>query len=92
MEHQIATFGADGQFVLPMAVKEELGIQAGSQYEISVRNQEIVLQPINTASEENTADIKPIERLRAMLAGGPSLEDELLEWRSLKSGNVRFGI
>jgi bifunctional DNA-binding transcriptional regulator/antitoxin component of YhaV-PrlF toxin-antitoxin module len=89
-DRQIATFDADGRFALPSALAQELGIATGSRYEITLEQQEIRLKPM-PAETKNSRDLQPTQRrkfdetaineLRAMLAGGPSLEDELLASR-----------
>jgi len=46
MERQIATVGADGQFILPARMQEALGIHPGSQLELTLEDKHIVVQPV----------------------------------------------
>ncbi len=80
MERQIATVGADGQFVLPPDVKEALHLEPGSSWEVTIEDSRVILHPVPAAKPE---DILPASllALRGMFAGGPSLEDDLLELR-----------
>jgi bifunctional DNA-binding transcriptional regulator/antitoxin component of YhaV-PrlF toxin-antitoxin module len=80
MERQIVTVGADGQFVLPPDVQQALHLEPGSSWEVSIDESRVILNPL--------PDVKPLAALpasvialRGMFAGGPSLEDDLLELR-----------
>jgi AbrB family looped-hinge helix DNA binding protein len=73
MERQIATVGADGQLVLPPEIQAALGLHDGSQLEVSVAQRQIVLRPV---IEDRIAAV------RGMFGSGPSLEDDLIEWRA----------
>jgi AbrB family looped-hinge helix DNA binding protein len=80
MERQIATVGADGQFVLPPDIKEALHLEPGSSWEVTIEDSRVILHPVPAAKPE---DILPASllALRGMFAGGPSLEDDLLALR-----------
>jgi AbrB family looped-hinge helix DNA binding protein len=73
MERHIATVNADGQLALPPEVQAALGLHDGSQLEISLAHREIVLRPV---IEDRIAAV------RGMFKPGPSLEDDLIEWRA----------
>ena len=75
MERQIATIGADGQFVLSPEIQSALGIHPGSQVELSVKDGHLTLQP---SLQER------IDAIHRRFASEPSLEDELKEWRASK--------
>jgi AbrB family looped-hinge helix DNA binding protein len=73
MERRIVTVDAHGQFVLPPEVQAALGLRDGSQLEVSVAQRQIVLRPV---IEDRIA------AARGMFGPGPSLEDDLIEWRA----------
>jgi AbrB family looped-hinge helix DNA binding protein len=73
MERRIATVGLDGQLELPADVQTALGLHPGSRLEVSVKDRQIVLQPILPDR---------IAAVRGMFGSGPSLEDDLKEWRA----------
>lgn len=72
MERRVATYTENGQIIFPAAVARELALEPGSQFEVTVHEQQIVLAPIRG---------KGIARLREMLSGRRPLEEELLELR-----------
>jgi AbrB family looped-hinge helix DNA binding protein len=80
MERQIATVNADGQFVLPPEVQEALHLKPGSSWEVSVDDSRVILNPVAQPKPEAVLPASLLA-LRGMFAGGPSLEDDLLEWR-----------
>lgn len=71
-----ATVSSKGQLVIPAAIREELGIVAGTRVAIRKDGAEVVLRP-------ETLELKmaQIRRMRGIAAGGPSLSDELIEDR-----------
>jgi AbrB family looped-hinge helix DNA binding protein len=57
-----------GQVVIPAEVRAALGILPGTRILITVENKHIILHPVTDQLVEET---------KGMLAGGPSLSDEL---------------
>jgi AbrB family looped-hinge helix DNA binding protein len=80
MERQVATVGADGQLVLPADLRAALHLEPGSSWEISIDDSCVILNPVVATKPEAVLTASVIA-LRGMFAGGPSLEDDLLEWR-----------
>jgi bifunctional DNA-binding transcriptional regulator/antitoxin component of YhaV-PrlF toxin-antitoxin module len=80
MERRIATVDADGQFFLPPDLRAALHLEPGSSWEVSVDDSRVILNPVVEAQPEAVLPASVIA-LRGMFAGGPSLEDDLLEWR-----------
>ena len=80
MERQIATVGADGQFVLPERMQEALGIHPGSQLELTLEDKHIVVQPVQAAAQKTSLP-EALLAVRGMFSPGPSLGDDLKEWR-----------
>ncbi len=72
MERQIITVDSEGQLILSAEVSAALGLEPGSAWEISVEEKKILLHP---------ALPDPVVALRGMFKPGPSLEDDLMEWR-----------
>ena len=75
MERQIVTVNQDKQFVLPDEVLSALEVQPGSQWEVCIKDRQLVLQP---------ALPDRIAAVRGMFGPGSNLEDDLNEWRSSK--------
>jgi bifunctional DNA-binding transcriptional regulator/antitoxin component of YhaV-PrlF toxin-antitoxin module len=73
MERQIITVNQDKQFVLPGEVQTALELEPGSQWEVSVKDRQLVLQP---------ALPDRIAAARGMFGPGSNLEDDLKEWRA----------
>ena len=65
-----------GQLVIPVAIREALGIEAGTRIAIRRDGPEVILRP-----ETLTARLAMIKKMRGITADGPSLCDELLEDR-----------
>ena len=65
-----------GQLVIPAALREELGIEAGTRVAIRREGSELVLKP-----ETLTAKLALIKKMRGITAGGPSGTDMLIEER-----------
>ena len=76
METTHITVSSKGQIVIPAAIREELGIEAGTRVAIRRDGPELILKP-----ETLTAKLAMIKKMRGITAGGPSLCDELLEDR-----------
>jgi AbrB family looped-hinge helix DNA binding protein len=73
MEQIYITVSSKGQMVIPAALREELGIEPGTQVAVRLEGQELVLRPETLASK-----LAMIKKMRGIAAGGPSLCDELL--------------
>jgi AbrB family looped-hinge helix DNA binding protein len=64
----VVTMSSKGQLVIPAEVRTALGILPGTRILVTVENKHIVLQPVTEQLVEET---------KGILAGGPSLSDEL---------------
>jgi AbrB family looped-hinge helix DNA binding protein len=62
------------QIVIPAGLRREMGIEPGEYFDIKCSDGRILLTPLGR---------DPIEELRGILAGGPSLTQELLKERAL---------
>jgi AbrB family looped-hinge helix DNA binding protein len=76
MASQLARLSTKGQLVIPAKIREELGIEPGTQFEIRQLNGRLILEPQNLA-----AKLRRIKAMRGIAAGEPSLSDELIEDR-----------
>lgn len=70
------TVSSKGQMVIPMAIREELGIEPGTKVRVRVENGLVILDP-----ETLTTKLQKIESMRGVTAGLPSGTDLLLEDR-----------
>jgi AbrB family looped-hinge helix DNA binding protein len=68
----IATISTKGQLVIPVNIRQALGITSGTKVSLTVEEDRIVLRPITA---------KLVDELRGMFAGGPSMTDELIAQR-----------
>lgn len=75
----IATVSSKGQLVIPSALREALGIEAGTRVAIRREGTRLVLEPQTLA-----AKLKLIKELRGCAAGFGSGTDMLLEERRLE--------
>jgi AbrB family looped-hinge helix DNA binding protein len=76
MEQVFTTVSSKGQLVIPAAIREALGIKAGTRVAIRQEGTELILRPATAVTARQL-----IKELRGITAGGPSLCDELLEDR-----------
>ncbi|MGA3033626.1 MAG: AbrB/MazE/SpoVT family DNA-binding domain-containing protein [Terracidiphilus sp.] len=76
LEPVFATVSTKGQLVIPMAIREELGIKPGTRIAIRQEGPEIILKP-----QSLEAELRRIKAMRGYTAGGPSGTDILLEDR-----------
>lgn len=73
MEQIYTTVSSKGQMVIPAAIREELGIEAGTRVAVRREGDEVILRPLTQAAARRL-----INELRGMTAGGPSMTDELI--------------
>jgi AbrB family looped-hinge helix DNA binding protein len=64
----IATVSTKGQLVIPLRMREELGIEAGARVALTVEDGAVVLRPVSERLVDETC---------GMFAGGESMADEL---------------
>lgn len=76
MEQSFTTVSSKGQLVIPVAIRESLGIEPGTRVAIRQDGARLILEPITLA-----AKLRLIDELCGSTAGGPSLTDMLLEDR-----------
>ena len=71
-----ATVSTKGQLVIPAAIRQALGIEAGTRVAICREGSRVILDP-----ETISAKLRKIDEMCGYTAGGPSMTDELLEDR-----------
>jgi AbrB family looped-hinge helix DNA binding protein len=76
MDTAYAKFSSRGQLVVPAAMRDSLGIEAGTPVTIRLEGKRLILEPQTLA-----AKLRLIEELRGLTAGGPSMTDSLLARR-----------
>jgi AbrB family looped-hinge helix DNA binding protein len=76
MGQAYAKFSSKGQLVIPAAIRESLGIEAGTRVAISVDGTRVILEP-----ETLAAKLRLIDEMQGLTAGGPSMTDSLLAER-----------
>jgi AbrB family looped-hinge helix DNA binding protein len=79
MEKTYSTVSSKGQIVVPVSVRQKLGIEAGTRVAFLIEGDRLILEP-----ETLAAKLRLIEKLRGLTAGGPSMTDELLADRRLE--------
>ncbi len=62
------------QIVIPAEIRRRMGIEPGEYFDVIASDGKIVLTPLGR---------DPVEELRGILAGGPSLTQELLKEHAL---------
>jgi len=72
MDRQITTVSTKGQLVIPSQMRTQLGIRPGTRVAVALEGDHIVLYPVSE---------RLVEESKGMLAGGPSLSDELQQER-----------
>ncbi|MGA2888398.1 MAG: AbrB/MazE/SpoVT family DNA-binding domain-containing protein [Terracidiphilus sp.] len=65
-----------GQMVIPVSIRESMGIEPGTRVAVRQEGARLILEPQTLA-----AKLKLIDELCGMTAGGPSMTDMLLEDR-----------
>jgi AbrB family looped-hinge helix DNA binding protein len=76
LERNTAKVSSKGQVVIPVAIREELGIERGTELSFRVEGGRMIADPQNLE-----AKLKRIRSVRGITAGGPSGTDLLLEDR-----------
>ncbi|MFZ0301157.1 MAG: AbrB/MazE/SpoVT family DNA-binding domain-containing protein [Terracidiphilus sp.] len=76
IEQNIAKVSSKGQVVIPVAIREQLGIERGTELSFRVENGSIIVDPQNL-----NAELARIRSLRGITAGGPSGTEMLIEDR-----------
>lgn len=72
MERQITTVSTKGQLVIPAQMRNLLGIRPGMRVSVALEGDSLVLHPISP---------RLVDEAKGMLAGGPSLSNELQQER-----------
>jgi AbrB family looped-hinge helix DNA binding protein len=72
MDRQITTVSTKGQLVIPSKMRTQLGIRPGTRVAVALEGDHIVLYPVSE---------RLVEESKGMLAGGPSLSEELQQER-----------
>lgn len=72
MEKQITTVSTKGQLVIPSQMRAQLGIRPGTRVAVALEGDHIVLYPVSD---------RLVDESKGILAGGPSLADELQQER-----------
>lgn len=76
MEQVFTTVSSKGQLVIPAAIREALGIEAGTRVAIRLVGGELVLRPATAVTARQL-----IDELCGMTAGGYSMADDLIAER-----------
>ena len=76
MEQVYTTVSSKGQMVIPVEIRESLGIETGTRIAIRQEGAHMILFP-----ETLAARLRLIDELCGITAGGPSMCDMLLEER-----------
>lgn len=79
MEQAFTTVSTKGQLVIPVQIRESLGIEPGTRVAIRQEGMRLILEPITL-----TAKLRLIKEMRGCTAGLPSGTDMLLEDRRLE--------
>jgi AbrB family looped-hinge helix DNA binding protein len=79
MEQVFTTVSSKGQMVIPAAIREALGIEAGTRVAIRQEGTRLILEP-----ETLAAKLRLIKEMRGCTAGLSSGTDMLLEDRRLE--------
>lgn len=72
MQSTFVKVSSKGQLVIPSAIRDALAIKPGTKIAMTVEGSRIVLQPAN---------LRLIEEMYGITAGGPSMTDALLAER-----------
>ena len=72
MQPTMAVVSSKGQLVIPKEMRDALDIGPGTRIAMTLENDRIVLQPAN---------LRLLDKLCGITAGGPSMTDELIAER-----------
>lgn len=78
MEEVYTTVSSKGQLVIPAAIRQALGIEAGTRVAIRQEGSRVIIDP-----ETFAAKLRRIDEMCGYTAGGPSGTEILLEDRRL---------
>jgi AbrB family looped-hinge helix DNA binding protein len=76
MGRETATVSSKGQLVIPVRLREDLGITAGTRVSFKREGNVLILQPATEVAARTA-----IEQLAGMTAGGYSMADHLVQER-----------
>jgi AbrB family looped-hinge helix DNA binding protein len=76
MKKLYSTISSKGQLVVPAAIRESLGLTAGTRVGFLTEGNRVILEP-----ETLAAKLRLIDELQGLTAGGPSMTDSLLAER-----------
>jgi AbrB family looped-hinge helix DNA binding protein len=76
VEQIFTIVSSKGQMVIPVSIRESMGIEPGTRVAVRQEGARLILEPQTLA-----AKLKLIDELCGMTAGGPSMTDMLLEDR-----------
>jgi len=79
METILARFSSKGQLVIPAAIRQQLGIRAGTRVTVRVDGGQMILDP-----QSVEAKLRRIKSMRGYTAGGSSGTKILLEDRRIE--------
>jgi AbrB family looped-hinge helix DNA binding protein len=79
MESTLITVSSKGQMVIPVRIREELEIEAGTKVSVRVEDGRMIVDP-----QSISAKLRRIQQMRGLTKGGPSMTDALLEDRRLE--------
>lgn len=79
MDEVYAIVSSKGQLVIPAAIRQALGIEAGTRVAIRQEGSRLIIDP-----ETLAAKLRKIDEMCGFTAGGPSGTDILLEDRRLE--------
>jgi AbrB family looped-hinge helix DNA binding protein len=79
MAQTYTTVSSKGQMVIPAAIREELGIEAGTRVAVRLEGMRVILEPETVAMR-----LSLIKEMRGCTAGFPPGTDMLLEDRRLE--------
>jgi AbrB family looped-hinge helix DNA binding protein len=75
-EQTFVTVSTKGQMVIPVAIRDELGIEPGTRVSLRVEDGRMILDP-----QSQSAKLRRIDQMKGATAGGPSMTRALLEDR-----------
>jgi AbrB family looped-hinge helix DNA binding protein len=76
MEQVFTTVSSKGQMVIPVQIREAMGIEPGTRVAIRQEGDRVILEP-----QTLSAKLRIIDELCGLTAGGPSMTDMLIEER-----------